>query len=80
MDGELQMTKREELTVNVFWPGEGYGIPERVETMEEAYADARRLVAMGYGAKSKSTRPNEIHIVKVVRETTVWSESDGDGG
>jgi hypothetical protein len=73
-----ETTKRETLSVNVFWPGEGYGMPDRVETIEQAHAAARRMAAQGYGDKSKSTKPNEIHIVRTIREVTVWTESNAD--
>lgn len=70
---------RETITVNVFWPGEGYGIPDRVETLDQAHAAARRMAAMGYGANSTATKPNEIHIVRTTREVTVWhGQSPGD--
>lgn len=72
----MSQTIRETITVNVYWPGEGSGIPERVDTMEQAQSAARRLAAMDYGAKSKATKPNEIHIVRTVREVTIWRESN----
>lgn len=72
----------ETITVNIYWPGNGYGIPDRFASMEDAIAEAKRCVAAGYGPKSKSAHPNEIHIVKITRngntttrETIIWTES-----
>jgi hypothetical protein len=47
--------------------------------MARASGVARRLIADGYGLASKSAKKNEIHIIRIVREVTVWSDDDPVG-
>jgi hypothetical protein len=71
--------RTEKLSVAIYWPGEGYGHLRPVETMARASGVARRLIADGYGLASKSAKKNEIHIIRIVREVTVWSDDDPVG-
>jgi hypothetical protein len=58
----------EKITVNIYWPGNGYGIPDRFASMEDAIAEAKRCIAAGYGPKSKCAQPNEIHITRTINQ------------
>lgn len=53
------------LEVAVWWPGEGYGSPTRVDSVEEAEHKADILRRMGYGDGK-----TEIHLIRTARTVT----------
>jgi hypothetical protein len=71
--------RTEKLTVAIYWPSEGYGMGQAVPTMEAAHVIAKQEAANGYGRESTLKRKTEIHIIRTVREVTVWSEDDPVG-
>ncbi len=62
-----EQTTEHTVQVAMYWPGEGYGIPADVATMEEAEAKAKSWADQKYHAGRA-----EIHIIETVRRVRVY--------
>ena len=63
------------ISVAVYWPNEGYGIPKSVASMEEAQTVAAEWVKQGYG-----TGKSCIRILETTRTITDYVASAGQSG
>lgn len=57
------------IEVAIYWPGEGYGIPKEVGSLDDARALAREWTKQGYG-----TGRNRIRIIETTRKWTEWTD------
>lgn len=65
---------KETIKEAVYWSGEGYGIPSKYETREQAEAAARRSMMLGYERPDGKSR---VHIIET--RIRIIEVSLGDG-
>jgi hypothetical protein len=64
--------ERTTIQVAVYWPAEGYGIPKRVASLDEARATAAEWVRQGYNSGK-----SRIHIIETTRKCAEWTSGTG---